>query len=162
MNAVAITDAVQCFFLLMSFFAVPVLLEWKFGGFSGVFGSGTGEECPNYSALQTTWPEAPPSYGLTTLVEPERLFYSNTTHRASPLTPVLRSPPPPSPPSPEARLRVRTQPAFASILTCGGRGWQWSTPESTQGAASHDRLPSLHTETPRRQRAACWQMAPSS
>jgi Na+/proline symporter len=43
MNAVAITDAVQCFFLLMSFFAVPVLLEWKYGGFTGVFGSGTGE-----------------------------------------------------------------------------------------------------------------------
>jgi Na+/proline symporter len=44
MNAVAITDAVQCFFLLLSFFAVPILLEWKYGGFTGVFGSGTGED----------------------------------------------------------------------------------------------------------------------
>ena len=41
-----------------------------------------GENCPNYDFVQTTWPEPPPGYGLTTLVVPERLHYSNGTHRA--------------------------------------------------------------------------------
>jgi hypothetical protein len=74
-----------------------------------------GENCPNYDFVQTTWPESPPGYGLTTLVLPERLHYSNGTHRA-PLAFYI------SKLDPSSRLE---QPLLlAPILTCGGGGLQ--------------------------------------
>ena len=84
MESVALTDAVQCSFLVISFISIYFLIEFKYSGYTGIFGDdhstdNTRDRCQNYQTTKSTWPEEHPAYGLTTLVEP-RNHWSNGTH----------------------------------------------------------------------------------
>ena len=80
MESVALTDAVQCCFLMLSFISTYFLIEYKYGGFLGFFGGPESpQSCEAYQTKNTTWPEEPPTYGLTTLVEPPS-HWSNGSH----------------------------------------------------------------------------------
>lgn len=70
MESVAITDAVQCTFLMAAFISVVMLIEFKYGGFVGFFGyPNDPENCQAKMVVNTTWPEEPPGWGRITLVE---------------------------------------------------------------------------------------------
>eukprot|EP01051_Picozoa_sp_SAG22_P001401 SAG22_NODE_54_length_23787_cov_12.917511_14_plen_264_part_00 len=50
--------------------SVPVLIEYEWGGFSGVFGTdATQDNCDNYAAVKTVWPEVPPVHRRTWVLE---------------------------------------------------------------------------------------------
>ena len=71
MESVAVTDAVQCCFLCASFLAVYILINTEYGGFVGLFGSPDEQfDCEAKQVVKTTWPEAPPGWGLVTEVVP--------------------------------------------------------------------------------------------
>ena len=83
MESVALTDAVQCCFLMVSFIATFFLIEYKYNGFVGFFGEedNGGQFCDAYQTKNSTWPEEHPAFGTTTLVEPgPQSTWSNGTH----------------------------------------------------------------------------------
>lgn len=62
MNSVALTDAVQASFLVLSFALMPMLIASRWGGLDGMVKAG----CSNEKVWATAWPDSPPAWGTTT------------------------------------------------------------------------------------------------